>query len=78
MLELSLWQTFIRPYLLLFHEKIEVGKESYSECSFHQVNAVEIPSRGGFSIRAVYPQLAIAAHNCVPNIVHTILTNDYQ
>ncbi|KOB76050.1 Protein msta, isoform A [Operophtera brumata] len=29
-------------------------------------------------IRAIYPRLAIAAHSCVPNIVHTILTNDYQ
>lgn len=45
---------------------------------YFQVNAVEIPSRGGFSIRAIYPRLAIAAHSCAPNIVHTILTNDYQ
>ncbi|XP_063536955.1 SET domain-containing protein SmydA-8 [Cydia strobilella] len=47
-------------------------------CGILEVNAVEIPSRGGFSIRAVYPQLAIAAHSCVPNIVHTILQNDYE
>ncbi|XP_063895180.1 SET domain-containing protein SmydA-8 [Helicoverpa armigera] len=47
-------------------------------CGILEVNSVEIPSRGGFSIRALYPQLAIAAHNCVPNIVHTILQNDYQ
>ncbi|CAH2267761.1 jg15178 [Pararge aegeria aegeria] len=47
-------------------------------CGILEVNAVEIPSRGGFSIRAVYPRLAIAAHCCVPNIVHTILQNDYQ
>ncbi|XP_072945140.1 SET domain-containing protein SmydA-8 [Epargyreus clarus] len=46
-------------------------------CGILEVNAVEIPSRGGFSIRAVYPRLAIAAHSCVPNIVHTILQNDY-
>ncbi|XP_073955972.1 SET domain-containing protein SmydA-8-like [Choristoneura fumiferana] len=47
-------------------------------CGILEVNAVEIPSRGGFSIRAVYPRLAIAAHSCVPNIVHTILQDDYQ
>ncbi|KAJ8712451.1 hypothetical protein PYW07_005293 [Mythimna separata] len=47
-------------------------------CGILEVNSVEIPSRGGFSIRALYPRLAIAAHNCVPNIVHTILQNDYQ
>ncbi|XP_026746343.1 SET domain-containing protein SmydA-8 [Trichoplusia ni] len=47
-------------------------------CGILEVNSVEIPSRGGFSIRALYPRLAIAAHSCVPNIVHTILQNDYQ
>ncbi|CAK1587126.1 unnamed protein product [Parnassius mnemosyne] len=47
-------------------------------CGILEVNAVEIPSRGGFSVRAVYPRLAIAAHSCVPNIVHTILQNDYK
>ncbi|XP_011560447.3 SET domain-containing protein SmydA-8 [Plutella xylostella] len=47
-------------------------------CGILEVNSVEIPSRGGFSIRAVYPRLAVAAHSCVPNIVHTILQNDYQ
>lgn len=46
-------------------------------CGILEVNAVEIPSRNGFSIRAIYPRLAITAHNCVPNIVHTIL-RDYQ
>lgn len=40
------------------------------------MNAVEVPSRGGYSVRAIYPRLAIAAHNCVPNIVHTIFQND--
>ncbi|XP_045451310.1 SET domain-containing protein SmydA-8 [Melitaea cinxia] len=47
-------------------------------CGILEVNAVEIPSRGGFSVRAVYPRLAIAAHSCVPNIVHTILHKDYE
>ncbi|XP_034834542.1 SET domain-containing protein SmydA-8 [Maniola hyperantus] len=47
-------------------------------CGILEVNAVEIPSRGGFSIRAVYPRLAIAAHSCVPNIVHSIFESDYQ
>ncbi|XP_023947091.2 SET domain-containing protein SmydA-8 [Bicyclus anynana] len=47
-------------------------------CGILEVNAVEIPSRGGFSVRAIYPRLAIAAHSCVPNIVHTILQSDYQ
>ncbi|XP_059048745.1 SET domain-containing protein SmydA-8 isoform X1 [Achroia grisella] len=47
-------------------------------CGILEINTVEIPSRGGFSIRAVYPRLAIAAHSCVPNIVHTILLSDYQ
>ncbi|XP_041982350.1 SET domain-containing protein SmydA-8 [Aricia agestis] len=47
-------------------------------CGILEVNAVEIPSRGGFSIRAVYPRLALAAHSCVPNLVHTILQNNYQ
>ncbi|XP_068618073.1 SET domain-containing protein SmydA-8 [Battus philenor] len=47
-------------------------------CGILEVNAVEIPSRGGFSIRAIYPRLAIAAHKCVPNIVHTILQNNYK
>ncbi|XP_038222452.1 SET domain-containing protein SmydA-8 [Zerene cesonia] len=47
-------------------------------CGILAVNAVEIPSRGGFSSHAVYPFLAIAAHSCVPNIVHTILYDDYR
>ncbi|XP_061379208.1 SET domain-containing protein SmydA-8 [Danaus plexippus] len=47
-------------------------------CGILEVNAVEIPSRGGFSIRAVYPRLAIAAHSCVPNIVHSIFQPDYR
>ncbi|CAK1555747.1 unnamed protein product [Leptosia nina] len=33
---------------------------------------------GGFSTNAIYPYLAIAAHNCVPNIVHTILYEGYE
>lgn len=45
-------------------------------CGILEVNSVEIPSRGCFSIRAIYPQLAVAAHACVPNIVHTILTGE--
>ncbi|CAH0400982.1 unnamed protein product [Chilo suppressalis] len=47
-------------------------------CGILEVNSVEVPSRGGFSIRAIYPRLAIAAHSCVPNIVHSILQNDYE
>ncbi|KAJ0174527.1 hypothetical protein K1T71_009635 [Dendrolimus kikuchii] len=48
-------------------------------CGILEVNSVEVPSRAGFSVRAIYPKLAIAAHNCVPNIVHTILhSNNYQ
>ncbi|CAH2044007.1 unnamed protein product, partial [Iphiclides podalirius] len=47
-------------------------------CGILEINAVEIPSRGGFSVRAIYPRLAIAAHSCIPNIVHTILQNDYK
>ncbi|KAM3965851.1 SET and MYND domain containing, arthropod-specific, member 3 [Aphomia sociella] len=47
-------------------------------CGILEVNSVEVPSRGGFSVRAIYPRLAIAAHSCLPNIVHTILLNDYQ
>ncbi|XP_049875857.1 SET domain-containing protein SmydA-8-like [Pectinophora gossypiella] len=47
-------------------------------CGILEVNSVEIPSRGGYSVRAIYPRLAIAAHSCVPNIVHTILHNDCQ
>ncbi|CAG4991179.1 unnamed protein product [Colias eurytheme] len=47
-------------------------------CGILAVNAVEIPSRGGFSSHAVYPFLAITAHSCVPNIVHTILYDDYR
>ncbi|KAL0871372.1 hypothetical protein ABMA27_005106 [Loxostege sticticalis] len=47
-------------------------------CGILEVNSVEVPSRGGFSVRALYPRLAITAHSCVPNIVHTILQNDYQ
>ncbi|CAB3230749.1 unnamed protein product [Arctia plantaginis] len=43
-----------------------------------EVNSVEVPSRGGFSVRALYPRLAIAAHSCVPNIVHTITQDDNQ
>ncbi|KAI5638448.1 hypothetical protein NE865_08913 [Phthorimaea operculella] len=45
-------------------------------CGILEVNSVEIPSRGGFSVRAIYPKLAIAAHSCVPNIVHSILSDD--
>ncbi|XP_060804870.1 SET domain-containing protein SmydA-8 [Amyelois transitella] len=45
-------------------------------CGILEVNSVEIPSRGGFSVRAIYPRLAIAAHSCVPNIVHTIFQED--
>ncbi|VVC87245.1 unnamed protein product [Leptidea sinapis] len=47
-------------------------------CGIIAVNAVEIPSRGGYSTHAVYPQLAVAAHSCVPNIAHTILYNNYE
>ncbi|XP_026321344.1 SET domain-containing protein SmydA-8 [Hyposmocoma kahamanoa] len=47
-------------------------------CGILEVNSVEVPSRGGFSIRAIYPRLSIAAHSCVPNIAHTILQNGYQ
>ncbi|XP_075980014.1 SET and MYND domain containing, arthropod-specific, member 3 [Anticarsia gemmatalis] len=47
-------------------------------CGILEVNSVEVPSRAGFSVRALYPRLAIAAHSCVPNIVHTIMQNDYQ
>ncbi|KAG6451401.1 hypothetical protein O3G_MSEX007112 [Manduca sexta] len=47
-------------------------------CGILEVNSIEVPSRGGYSIRAVYPRLSIAAHSCVPNIVHTIIQNDYQ
>ncbi|XP_004931827.1 SET domain-containing protein SmydA-8 [Bombyx mori] len=47
-------------------------------CGILEVNSVEVPSHGGFSIRAIYPRLAITAHSCVPNIVHTVLSNDYR
>nr|XP_026495920.1 SET domain-containing protein SmydA-8 [Vanessa tameamea] len=47
-------------------------------CGILEVNAVEIPSHGGFSIRAVYPRLAIACHSCIPNITHTILHKNYE
>lgn len=47
-------------------------------CGILEVNSVEVPSRGGYSVRALYPRLAIAAHSCVPNIVHTIIQNNYQ
>ncbi|CAH2093115.1 unnamed protein product [Euphydryas editha] len=66
---------------LIEHCKLEsrFSKDMVEQvCGILEVNSVEIPSRGGFSIRAVYPRLAIAAHSCVPNIVHTILHNDYK
>ncbi|KFB46177.1 AGAP007779-PA-like protein [Anopheles sinensis] len=36
------------------------------------VNAFEGRTCNGYSVRGLYPQLAIMAHNCVPNVVHSI------
>ncbi|XP_040170568.1 SET domain-containing protein SmydA-8 [Anopheles arabiensis] len=36
------------------------------------VNAFEGRTGSGYSCRGLYPQLAIMAHNCVPNVVHSI------
>lgn len=65
-------------YITSLKRRYNLVNLNWIVCWRFQVNAVEIPSRGGFSIRAVYPRLAVAAHSCVPNIVHTILLDDYQ
>ncbi|XP_050101373.1 SET domain-containing protein SmydA-8 [Anopheles aquasalis] len=36
------------------------------------VNAFEGRTCNGYSVRGLYPQLAIMAHSCVPNVVHSI------
>ncbi|XP_049279270.1 SET domain-containing protein SmydA-8 [Anopheles funestus] len=40
------------------------------------VNAFEGRTCNGYSLRGLYPQLAIMAHNCVPNVVHSIHPSD--
>ncbi|XP_065173642.1 SET domain-containing protein SmydA-8-like [Atheta coriaria] len=42
-------------------------------CGILDVNSFEAhPSTGGYSIRCLYPNLAILSHNCVANTTHTI------
>lgn len=44
-----------------------------------EVNAFEARTGSGYTVRVLYPKLAILAHNCVPNTMHTIYTTeDYK
>lgn len=44
-----------------------------------EVNAFEARTRNGYGVRGLYPKLAIMAHSCVPNVVHSIHpSNDYR
>lgn len=53
-------------------------KDRCSEEQIHQVigildvNAFEARTTSGYSVRGLYPKLAIMAHSCVPNVVHSI------
>ncbi|XP_017774648.1 PREDICTED: protein msta-like [Nicrophorus vespilloides] len=47
-------------------------------CGILEVNAFEAhPTNGGYSIRCLYPKLAILSHNCVSNISHSIRGGDF-
>ncbi|XP_055638361.1 SET domain-containing protein SmydA-8-like [Toxorhynchites rutilus septentrionalis] len=37
-----------------------------------EVNAFEARTCNGYAVRGLYPKLAIMAHSCVPNVVHSI------
>lgn len=56
--------------------------EKYSEELIQQVlgilevNAFEALSSTGYTVRVLYPKLAILAHSCVPNTAHSIYMND--
>ncbi|XP_018330247.1 SET domain-containing protein SmydA-8-like [Agrilus planipennis] len=41
-------------------------------CGILDVNAFEARTQSGYSIRCLYPKLAILNHNCVSNITHSI------
>ncbi|XP_055593100.1 SET domain-containing protein SmydA-8 [Uranotaenia lowii] len=44
-----------------------------------EVNAFEARTTSGYSVRGLYPKLALMAHSCVPNIVHSIHpSKDYR
>ncbi|XP_058819092.1 SET domain-containing protein SmydA-8 [Topomyia yanbarensis] len=44
-----------------------------------QVNAFEARTCNGYAVRGLYPKLAIMAHSCVPNVVHSIHpSKDYK
>ncbi|EDS26607.1 conserved hypothetical protein [Culex quinquefasciatus] len=44
-----------------------------------EVNAFEARTSSGYTIRGLYPKLAIMAHSCVPNVVHSIHpSKDYR
>lgn len=53
-------------------------KERFSEELIQQVigilevNAFEARTCSGYAVRGLYPKLAIMAHSCVPNVVHSI------
>ncbi|XP_053674864.1 SET domain-containing protein SmydA-8 [Anopheles nili] len=40
------------------------------------VNAFEGRTSNGYSLRGLYPRLAVMAHSCVPNVVHLIHPSD--
>lgn len=43
------------------------------------VNAFEAQTSSGYAVRGLYPKLAIMAHSCVPNVVHSIHpSKDYR
>ncbi|KAF5294904.1 hypothetical protein FQR65_LT10702 [Abscondita terminalis] len=48
----------------------------HTVCGILECNAFEARSKYGHSIRCLFPKLAILSHNCVSNIVHTILCNE--
>lgn len=57
-------------------------KERFSEDLIQQVigildvNAFEGRTANGYSIRCLYPKLAVLSHSCVPNTTHSIHPSD--
>ncbi|KAK5644162.1 hypothetical protein RI129_008007 [Pyrocoelia pectoralis] len=46
-------------------------------CGILECNAFEARAKCGYSIRCLYPKLAILSHNCVSNTVHTISSDNF-
>lgn len=44
----------------------------HTVCGILDVNAFEARTQSGYSIRCLFPKLAILSHNCISNIHHAI------